>query len=116
MRGSNLANAMGEDHDDAWLGDHVLLHVLVLAGHHHHHLQVGKLANDIVFKERAVELADLEAGQACGPIVLVGVAYELVQDAQRTAETNERRPDAFLVRLIGRADQTAPAKHSRPRQ
>ena len=43
----DLLDAMCKDHDDAWLDDHVIWHVSVVASHHHHGLPARNTAANV---------------------------------------------------------------------
>ena len=47
VRFMDLLDAMCKDHDDAWLDDHVIWHVSVVASHHHHGLPARNTAANV---------------------------------------------------------------------
>lgn len=58
-------HAVREDQHQARLQDHVLVHVLVLAGHHHHRLFAGDAPRCVVLVVAPVGLPRLKRGEAC---------------------------------------------------
>ena len=103
---------MGEDHDEAGLQDHVLSHVLVLAGHHHHGLLAGDALGHVVLVVAAVHLARLQRGQALGPVALVRVLDQVADDGERAAAVDEGAFDDGLEHGVRRGDHPAPARHA----
>lgn len=102
---------MSKDHDQARLQDHVLSHVLILTGHHHHRLLAGDLLGNVVLVVAPVHLPRLQSGQALRPVPLVGVLDQVVHDGVGAAAVDQGALDDSLQHRVGGGDHAAPAGH-----
>lgn len=100
---------MREDHDQAWLQDHILPHMLILAGHHHHRLLARDTLGNVVLIVAPVHLPCLERGQSLRPVTLVGVLDQVVHDRQGAAAVDEGALDDRLEDGVGSGDHASPA-------
>lgn len=102
---------MSKDHDQARLQDHILPHMLILTGHHHHCLLARDTLGNVVLIVAPVHLPRLESGQSLRPVTLVGVLDQVVYNRERTAAVDEGAFDDCLEHGVGSGDHAAPACH-----
>lgn len=100
---------MRKDHDQARLQDHVLSHVLILAGHHDHRLLAGDALGNVVLIVAPVHLPRLQRGQSLRPVTLMGVLDQVVHDGVRTSAVDEGALDDGLEHGVRSGDHPAPA-------
>ena len=103
---------MRKDHDQAGLQDHILAHMLILAGHHHHCLLARDPLGNVVLIVAPVHLPRLERGQSLRPVTLVGVLDQVVHDREGAAAVDEGAFDDRLEHGVRGGDHAAPACHS----
>lgn len=103
---------MRKDHDQAGLQDHVLPHMLILAGHHNYRLLARDTLGNVVLIVAPVHLPCLERGQSLWPVTLVGVLDQVVHNGMRASAVNKGALDDSLEYGVRSGDHAAPACNS----